>query len=136
MPREQFRDSLSSAAGGLPTYQWEINHSEESANEQTRSIEDTANTAGTGYVRQQGTTSPEIRRWSGTILTKTQYDAMQDYYAACSSRTIFLTDFTGEEREVVITSFNPTRKRTVRNPRDASIPLHYWTYEITMEVIA
>lgn len=131
MPREQFRDPL----GALPTYQWAVNHSEESANEQTRNIEDTANTAGTGYVRQQGTSSPEIRRWSGTILTKAQHDAMQDYYAACSSRTIFLTDFTGEEREVVITGFNVTRKPTLRNPRDASIPFHYWTYELTMEVI-
>lgn len=131
MPREQLRDPL----GILATYQLPINHYEEAANEQTRNVEHTANTAGTGYVRQQGTSSPELRRWSGTILTKAQYDAMQAYYAACSTRTIFYTDFTGEEREVVMTQFNPVRKPTLRNRRDPSIPYHYWTYELTMEVV-
>jgi hypothetical protein len=129
--REQLRDPL----GILATYQLQINHYEEAGNEQTRNVERTANTAGTGFVRQQGASTPEVRRWSGTILTKDQHDQMQAYYLACSTRTIFFTDFTGEEREVVITGFNPVRKATLRNRRDPSIPYHYWTYEITMEVV-
>lgn len=131
MAREQFRDPL----GLLATYIFAVNHSEESANEQTRDVTRTANTSGTGFVRQQSASSPEVRKWTGTILQKSQYDAMQAYYLACSTRTVFFTDFTGVEKEVVITSFNPTRKRTQRNQRDPSIPFHYWTYELTMEVI-
>lgn len=131
MPREQLRDPL----GILDTYQFAINHTDESSNEQTRTVTRTANTAGTGFVRQQSASSPPVRKWTGTILEQAQYDAMQNYYRACSTRTVFFTDFTGVEEEVVITSFNPTRKRTQRNFRDPSIPLHYWTYEIVMEVV-
>lgn len=129
--REQLRDPL----GLLATYVFEINHSTEDANDRRREVQRSANTAGTGFVRQQGATSPDVKKWSGTILTQAQLDAMNAYFAACSTRTVFFRDYTGVEWEIVITGFSTTRVPTLRNPRDPTL-LHYWHYTIEFEVIA
>lgn len=132
MAREQFRDPF----GVVAAYSFQVNHSDEDAQEKKRNIETTAPTTGVGFVRQQGDASPEVLRYSGTILHKAQKDAMDAYYALCDTQTIFFRDFTGEEREVMITNFNPVRKRAAANPQDpVNAPLHYWTYTIEMQVI-
>jgi hypothetical protein len=129
--RERFRDP----AAILPDYIFEVNHSDEEAVEQRRNLERTSPTSGVGFVRQQGADSPKTLRYTGTILTQTQYDAMQSYYDACRTRTIKFRDFTDDEMDVLITAFSPLRKRTIKNPRDNSISLHYWEYTIELEVI-
>lgn len=128
--REQFRD----AAGLLGTYVFEVNHSEEQAPDQGRSIDHQAVTTGPRFVIQQGTSNPLTLKFSGTILTQAQLDAMQSYYDACSTRTVFFRDFTGVEFEVIVTRFDYLRKRTLSNPR-APLLKHYWTYDLEMEVI-
>lgn len=132
MPREQLRDG----ASVLATYQLAVNHLEEDGLDYSRSMEKTAVTTGANFVLQQGQTTGGTLRYKGTILTAAQYTAMKAYYDACQNRTVFFTDFTGTEYEVIITRFNPSRHATVRNPRDSSIPWHYWTYEIDMEVVS
>lgn len=129
--RERFRDG----AGVLPTYEFEVNHYEEEQAQRTHGMRRTANTSGTGYVRQQGGKSPDILSFSGAILTQSQYDAMVDYFEACSTRTVFFREYTGEEREVIITSFAPRRIATAKNLREPSL-MHYWRYSIEMEVVA
>ena len=44
-------------------------------------------TTGTGFVRQQGPPSPQVFKYTGTILTQAQFDAMKDYFDACATRT-------------------------------------------------
>lgn len=129
--RERFRD----AAGLLATYEFQVNHSEEEGQDRRRSIERTAVTSGVGYVRQQGTDSPTTLKYTGTILHQNQYNLMAAYYEACRTRTIFFRDFTNTEYEVLITAWDPVRKRTLKNPRDSTINLHFWTYSIEMEVV-
>lgn len=124
-------------------YLWHINHSEESEHGQERSIEHTAVTGhsfgggggAVGLVRQQGAVSPLVLEYSGTIFHSAQYSAMWDYYGRCEDRTLHFRDFEGNEYEVLIISFKPNRKRTLKNPRDNSAPLHYWTYSLRMEVL-
>jgi hypothetical protein len=129
--RQQFRDPLAV----LAPYVFEVNHSEEEAAERKRNIERTAPSAGVGFVRQQGEDSPQLFRFTGTILTQSQKDAMDAYYEASQSRTIFFRDFTDVEYEVLFTDWNPTRKRAARNTRDPVNFLHYWTYSMELEVI-
>jgi hypothetical protein len=129
--REQFRDG----AGLLATYQFAVNHSEEQGRDFNRSIERTAVTTGPKFVLQQGESAAGVLSFTGTFFTQAQHDAIKAYYDACANRTVFFTDFTGTEYEVVVTRFNPVRHRTIRNPRDLSL-LHYWTYTLEMEVIA
>lgn len=129
-PREQFRDG----AGVLATYQLLVNHAEEQPRDQSRNITRGAVTTGPKFVIQQGEGSPKVLSYAGTILTRAQLEAMQAYYDACDTRTVFFRDVDGTEYEVLITRFAPQRQRTLRNPREPSL-LWYWTYTLEMEVI-
>lgn len=123
-------------AGNRPTYPWQINHSDEDEGGKARSIEESANTGGTGLVKQQADDQPIIFNYSGTILHKAQLVEFWAWFQLCATQTIYFTDFAGDEYEVLITAFKPTRHRTIRNPRDfANAPLWYWKYTISIEVI-
>lgn len=129
------RDRFIDPTGVLATYDWQVNHSDEEDSEFRRNLERTSTTSGVGFVRQQGEDSPILIRWTGTALHKNQMATMIDYYNACKTRTIHLRDFEGYKYEVIVTDLNYKRVRTLRNPRDPSIPLHYYTYSINFEVI-
>lgn len=129
--RERFRDGASI----LSEYEFAINHWTEQPDDQRRSIQRTAPTSGTGFVRQQGDSSPQVLKYGGTIMTQAQKDAMQAYYEACNTRTVFFREYTGVEHEVVITGFSVTRVPVLWNSRDTSLK-HIWRYDLEMEVIA
>jgi hypothetical protein len=132
--REQFRDPAG-LMGAIPNpYPFEVNHTEEEAVDQTRNLTRQAVTTGPKFVLQQGESMPRTMRYTGTILTPEQLAAMQAYYDACETRTIFFRDVSGAEYEVLITRFAPQRRRTLRNPRAPSL-LWFWTYTLEMEVI-
>ncbi len=117
-------------------YDWQVNHSTESAVGKSRQITESANTANTGLIKQQGDSQPLKMKLQGTIFHKKQHEEFVKYWQLCESQTIIFKDFTGDEYEVMIVSYEPVRKRTVRNPRDfANAPLWYWSYEMELEVI-
>lgn len=131
MARNRFTDPATN-----DTYDWQINHSEEESFGKTRNIEHTAPTSGTGLVKQQSDDGPLVIKVKGVMLHKAQVQEFINWWKVTHSRTIYFKDFTGDEYEVLITSFLPLRKRTIRNPRDfANAPLWYWEYELEMEVI-
>lgn len=131
--RNRFRDPLAI----LATYEWEINHGTEEADEKRRNIERTAPTGGVGFVRQQGEASPRVLKRAGDILTMTQKDAMDAYYAACDRSTVFFRDIDGVELEVIITAFNATRVGVAWNQRDTvNMRHHIYRYTIEMEVVS
>lgn len=136
--RNQFIDL---APGGLGTYTWAVNHSEERELGGSRNIERTATTDGGigGVVRQQGVDDPLTLSFDGTIFTEAQHQKFIAFYAIGRVRTIDFVDFTGARYEVLIASYKPTRKPTVRNPRDpynvAGNQLHYYTYTLELDVI-
>ena len=122
-------------AGVRADYPWTINHSTENEVGKTRTVEHGAKT-GTGLVRQQSDSTPLVLRFSGTILHKAQVIEMKEWWQLCEEQTIYFRDFAGDEYEVLITSFRPTRHRTIRNPRDPANALYwFWRYELEMEVI-
>lgn len=136
--RERFRDAIyveGPPQVGLAPYDFEVNHDEEDGLDLTRNISRQAVTTGPAFVLQQAPSSRGTLRYSGTILTQSQYDAMKAYFDACLTRTVFFRDFTNVEYEVVVTRFNPQRRRAAKNPRSPSL-MHYWTYSLEMEVIA
>lgn len=115
-------------------YDWQVNHDEESEGGRERSVEHTANTASTGLVRQQGDKTPLIKKISGSILHRNQYRRMWEWFELCDTQTIYFKDATGEEWEVLLTAFRPKKVRA-RNPNDSTIPFHYYTYSLDMEVV-
>src|SRR4051794_29567892 len=132
MPREQFRDAAG-LMGAIPNpYSFEINHSDEEAIDQNLNLARQAVTTGPKFVLQSGEASPAVLRYTGTILTQAQYNAMQAYYEASQTRTIFFRDVNGLELEVLILRYAPQRKRTVYNPREPTL-LWYWNYTLEME---
>jgi hypothetical protein len=116
------------------TYNWPINHREESEFGRARSMVRMApSRSGVGLGRQQGEDSPMLIQIKGVILTKAQRDALISWYALCETQTIYFEDFSGERYEVIITSFKPTRRGVVRNHQDlANMPT--WVYDYTMEM--
>lgn len=130
------RNIFKDPAGVQPDFAWPFNHSEESEGGKTRNIAYGANTANTGFVRQQSDDRPIGFGFSGAILERSHLEQMIAWYALCDSQTIYFEDFAGDEYEVIISSFKPTRLRTIRNPRDlANAPYWYWRYEITLDVV-
>jgi hypothetical protein len=129
------RDKFTNPANG-ESYEFDIGHSAEEPTSKTRQITNSANTANTGLIPQQGAAAPLILKYSGTILKADQHKEMWRWYELCETQTIYFTDYAGNQYEVMITDFAPKRQPTVRNPRDfANAPLHYWTYTISMQVI-
>jgi hypothetical protein len=117
-------------------YDFPINPSEEEAFGKRRNVEHSSPTGLTGLVRQQGDDQPLVLKASGTILTRAQLVAMIGWFQLCRTQTIYLRDHAGDQYEGLLTAFEPTRKRTLRNPRDlAQAPEWYWTYTIEFEVV-
>jgi len=117
------------------TYHWPVNHSEEERMGQERAISYGAPTANTGLIRHQGDRQPMILTLNGVIFHRDHYSEMIRWFARCERQSIHFYDFTGEGYEVIILAFQPQRVRTLRNPRDPAIPLHYWRYTMTMDVL-
>lgn len=116
-------------------YDWHVNHDEEDSFGKTRTYEHTALLKGTGLVIQQGDDQPMQIKVSGTIFHRAQIEAFDAWMAWTKVETIHFRDFAGDEYEVLITSFQPKRVRTLLNPRDSGAPLHYWKYSLEMEVV-
>jgi hypothetical protein len=72
----------------------------------------------------------------GTILKRVQLVEFLEWFELCRTQSIYFHDFAGDSYEVVITDFDPTRQRTVKNPQGTTInPGHYWNYVMKMEVL-
>lgn len=129
------RNRFVDPAGVYPAYNWPVNHSEEEAFGRTHNVEQTATTNNLGLVRQQGPDDPLALKLSGTIFHEAQHGQFIGWWALSSQHSIYFYDFTGAGYEVTITSYLPTRKATLRNPRDRSIPLHYYSYTMEMDIL-
>jgi hypothetical protein len=130
------RDQFIDPAGVKSTYDFLVNHSDEQDGGQGRTVSHLANTGNVGLVRSQGDKVPMVLSWTGTILHASQHEEMWEWVELCEDQSIYVRDFAGDKYEVLITSFKPARKRTAHNRNDPTIPFHYWTYSLEMEVLA
>lgn len=118
-------------------YPWPINHDAEEQFGKTRNINHSANTENVGLVRQQGDMDPLTIRLTGTILERAQLLQFWAWFNLCETQTIRFQDFEDNIFEVIVSAFQPLRKRVSKNPRDpANAPTHVWTYSIEMDVIS
>lgn len=129
MSRNRFTDPRTGVI-----YDWQTNHSEEESTGKTRNITRTAPTGNVGLVKQQGDDGPLIIRLSGSIFHRAQYQQMWHWFQLSKGQTIYFTDFDNQKYEVQITSFLPKRVRRLSNRKDPSMPYHYYTYTMEMEV--
>lgn len=125
---------------GSDVYDWHVNQSNPDGEEplgRERQLTREASSGGlVGGIVQQGDEGPMTIKYSGTIFHQAQYDRMWDFYVRSRTETIMFRDFTGQEMEVMFTSFMPKRRGTLRNPRDpANCPNWYWTYTLEMEIM-
>jgi hypothetical protein len=120
------------------SYEWVINHREEEEFGRERDIEVTAPT-GRGnipHIRQQGDDSPLRKTLQGVILDPGQHDAFVLFWNISRFQTIYFRDFTGEESEVLITAYKPTKHGVLRNARGGAVmPNFIYRYTITMDVL-
>lgn len=120
-------------AGVKAQYTWTINQSEEEEVQRSRQMGDGAPTQDIGLMPQQGANYPLVFQWKGTIFTQADKDAMDSWYALCDSQSIYLTDFDGNEYEVLITDWGAQRVAVAWNRR-GQIPW-LWKYTITIRVL-
>jgi hypothetical protein len=130
MPRNQFYNPATGEG-----YPWPINHSDENSFGKARQVNTGANTANTGLTMQQGDDEPMVIEVTGTILHSAQHAAMIRWFAISKQQTIYFTDYSGDSYEVVILAYQPTRQRTLGNPRDRTMPFHYYKYTLRMHVV-
>jgi hypothetical protein len=117
-------------------YDWQVNHNEETVLGKTRNVTESAPTGLVGLIKQQSEESPLVLGLKGKILHKNQHDQFVGYWIICHDRSIYFRDFAGNEYEVMILDFLPTRKMCARNPADPiGAPLWTWDYEIKMDVL-
>lgn len=117
-------------------YDFHVNPDQEDPMGKTRNISRTAPTGNVGLVRQQGDESPMVIGIHGKIMHRVQWTELWNAYRLCETQTIHYRDWDGNEYEVQITSFTPTRVRKLSySGRDPSLPYHYYTYDMTMEVL-
>jgi hypothetical protein len=132
MARNVFHDP----AGLVADYPWPINHTTEESFGKRRNITVTSPTAGIGHILQQADDTPMVIKLGGTILTRAQHAAFAAWFERSRSRSVYFTDFAGDTYEVLIVAYEPTRQRTVRNPRDqANAPLWFWRYTMELHVL-
>lgn len=130
------RNVFSDPSGDLDSYSWAINHSEEAGPELTIPLDHTANTAGTGLVRQQGDPQPLALTLRGTILTQAQYVEFLRWFEASTRHTIYFEDCAENEYEVIMRRFTAPRTRVASNPRGTGADrLHIWRYEMELEIV-
>lgn len=130
------RDTLiDPAPGGLGTYVFQVGHNEEEPVGGQRNLTVVTNTTGGIGLRQQGDDEPLTLTLSGTALHEHQHTTLTAFFRKSKLNTIIFRDFFGQEFEVIITSYKAKRNRTIRNPRDASINFHYYTWTLVLDVI-
>lgn len=120
-------------SGVKPPYSWVINHSEEEEVANSRQMSDGAPTSDIGLLPQQGAPLPLVFQWKGTIFTQGDKDAMDSWFELCENQSIYLTDFTQSQYEVLIESFNVKRKGVKWNHR-GQVPW-LWEYTIMIRVL-
>lgn len=126
---------LDPAPGGLGAYAWQVNYSEENEFGQARGYTTTQSADGTSMIVQQAGEEAMTLSLSGTILSRAQHQKFVQYFHRGRWQTLLFTDFEGFQYEVLMKSYKPLRKRTLSNPRDPSIRLHYYTYTLELLVV-
>lgn len=121
--------------GGLGTYDWQVNYNEEGEFGRARNLDVTTTTNGAVMIVQQGEDDPLKISVQGTILHANQHNEFVGYFKKSKLQSLIFQDFEGHQYEVMLESYKPKRLRTIRNPRDPSIPLHYYTYSMDMLVL-
>lgn len=95
-------------------YEWPVNHEPngDEGGEKKRVIQETANTANVGLVRQQSGDQGLAFKRSGAILTVTQEEAFWHWFNLSAAQTIYFVEFSGDAYEVQIIGYNPKKVGT------------------------
>jgi hypothetical protein len=110
---------------GNETYNWEINPNDGGYPSRSKNISYEATAAPNGQTLAfEGRESPASLSFSGTILTESQFNTLNDWYL--KRNQIRLTDDLGREFWIYIKSFNPTRVRSINYP---------WRHNYSIEAI-
>ena len=105
------------------SYEFEINPSEDSGIERRRNITYQTTTGANGAVLHfEGARQPSVRSISGTVLTQTQYEALDTW--ALKRALVDVVDDLGRDTRCIINSFLPNRVRSASHP---------WRHDYTLE---
>lgn len=116
------------------TYRWPVNHETAEPITKSRQMADGAPTSNIGLIPQQGAATPLILQWKGKIFDPAQHDAFIQWWQLCEEQTIYLTDFKGNQYEVLITDFSPQEIACARNPRFPDLR-YYYEYTFIFRVV-
>lgn len=118
-------------------WDWPINHHDESGSKGlVRNFTVSAPTSLNIRIRQQASNTPMATSWKGTALTRAQHQKFIHWWLKCEHNSLILRDFSGDQYEVMITSYVPTRRATAQNRNDmANAPTWVYDYQIDFDII-
>lgn len=121
------------------SYTWPRNHAADGVDERGigRSIDHAATTSLGGVVRQQGADTPMQLAYRGVIVDPTHHDRMVAWARTGGTQTIYFTDASGDQFEVLVTGFRSAPFGVGVNSAGGTIaPRHAWNYSLEMEVVS
>lgn len=124
----QFHDPV-----GNTTYAWPVNYLSQEGPARVANVSFDSQANGLGVMATEGDISPLILSLSGTILHKAQHITFLTYFKM--ENTFRYTDEEGNEYEVTMDAYEPTKERVLWNPRDVNMRSHKWTYKMRLRVV-
>lgn len=112
------------------TYTFEINANKGGSPQYAKKLQYQSTVAPDGQtIAFEGVDDPSQTEFSGTILTRDQYDAMLAWFA--KRYPIEFTDDLGRLFSIYITSFAPQRERAAQHPWKHSYTVRYLVLSVT-----
>lgn len=81
---------------------------------------------------QQSERGPLTKRYSGLAPSRAQHAMLLRFRALSEEQSVIFEDPDGTTREVLVTAYEPTRRRVVRGPRGG---LEVWNYQLELQVL-
>lgn len=115
------------------TYEWPVNYLQQEGPARVANVSFDSQASSLGVIATEGEVSPLVLQLQGTILHKEQHLTFLAYFA--KENTFRYTDEEGNEYEVTMDAYEPTKERVRWNPRDPLMRSHKWTYRMRLRVI-
>lgn len=115
------------------TYEWPVNYLQQEGPARVSNVSYDSQASALGVIATEGEVAPLVLTLSGTILHKEQHLTFLTYFRL--EHTFRYTDEEGNEFEVTMLSYEPTKERVRWNPRDPDMRMHKWTYKMALRVV-
>lgn len=115
------------------TYVWHVGYEGQEGPARISNTSYDAQASSLGLIATEGEPSPMELTLTGRIIHRVQYLRLLQFFQI--PNTFRYTDEEGNEFEVTMSAFEPTKRRVYWNPADANMRHHIWDYRMRLRVL-